>query len=192
MQYNQQREVELSEQFLRSGDIASYSKLYKYYFRSLCFFAYGYLNDKKAAEDAVQDVFIKVWEQKSEINDAKKLGGYLYASVRNKCHNILRKEELEQRFLADISSNDSVAWEEEDLQAIKSEVYREVVASIDKLPARMKEVFQLSYISRMSEAEISDVLNISVNSIKTHKKRAKSILRKELKHLLGLLVIFHL
>jgi len=189
----QEREIELAEMFLKHRRIGEYKALYNLYYKSLCFFAYGYLKDHQEAEDAVQETFIRIWEGKSDIQRAEKLGGYLYATVRNHCLNTLRQRKTQAVFQAHELAQVDNTWEEdESLRMIKSEVYREIMQTIEKLPPKMQEVFKLSYLSQLREEEIAQRLSISVNSVKTHKQRAKKILREDLKQLFSLVLIFHL
>lgn len=189
----QEREIEVAEMFLKHRRIGEYKALYNFYYKSLCFFAYGYLKDHQEAEDAVQETFIRIWEGKSDIQQAEKLGGYLYATVRNYCLNFLRQRKTQAVFQAHELAQVDTTWEEdESLRMIKSEVYREIMQTIEKLPPKMQEVFKLSYLSQLREEEIAQRLSISVNSVKTHKQRAKKILREDLKQLFALILIFHL
>lgn len=190
---HQEREIEVARKFLKYRRINDYKALYDLYYKSLCYFAYGYLKDHQEAEDAVQETFVRVWEGKQEIHSAEKLGGYLYATVRNYCLNQLRQKKIQEGFFTYQLNQADNGWEEdESLRLIKSEVYREIMHTISKLPPRMQEVFKLSYLSQLTEEEIGQRLSISVNSVKTQKQRAKKILREELKQLFTLILIFHL
>lgn len=172
-------------------DLDSFKIIYHHYYKSLCFFANDYLSDREGAEDIVQDVFTQVWDSLPNITEPSKLQAYLYAMVRNRCLNRLRAQQNIQKYQTLEIHN--IVWEDdESVRIVKAEVLREIMTSIEKLPDRAQEVFKLSYLTQLREQEIADRLNISVNSVKTHKKRAKSILKDELRHLFGLISIFHL
>ncbi|MCU4156328.1 RNA polymerase sigma-70 factor [Carboxylicivirga sp. A043] len=177
--------------FLNSRDRHSFQKVYHYYYQRLCYFAYGYVDDHHQAEDIVQDVFSHIWEQPPQLEDASKLKGYLYAMVRNRCLNLKRSEGHLAKYQEHELNTEN--WEnDESLKVIKAEVYDEIMASIDKLPPKAKEVFKLGALTQLRESEIAERLGITVNSVKTHKKRARALLKEDLKHLFGLLIIFHL
>jgi RNA polymerase sigma-70 factor (ECF subfamily) len=183
--------IKASESFLLKHDLDSFKVIYNHYYRSLCFFAHEYLKDGRLVEDTVQDVFSQIWEKAPKLNDSAKLQGYLYAMVRNRSLNILRSNDHFQKYQEHELNTDT--WEEdESLRLVKSEVYREIMQSIERLPQRAREVFELSYLTQLREHEVALRLNISVNSVKTHKKRARSILKDELKHLFSLIMILKL
>ncbi len=183
--------IEAIVNFLANRSIDAFKSLYHYYYKSLCFFANDYLNDENQIEDVVQDVFTQVWETPPRLQDASKLQAYLYVMVRNKCLNLLRGEQHMGKYI-EHELHEGALENYESLRIIKAEVLREIMDSIEKLPRRAREVFELSYLTQLREQDIAERLNISLNSVKTHKQRAKAILKNELKHLFSLLMIFHL
>ncbi|MCU4174653.1 RNA polymerase sigma-70 factor [Carboxylicivirga sp. N1Y90] len=181
-------DIDIAKDFLAKRDIKSFKVIYDRYFKGLCFFAGQYLSNEQSVEDYVQEVFVYLWENEVNISNPTKLSGYLYASVRNKCLNCLRKEEQYAQYKSSLDNIDE--WEEdESLRLIKAEVYAEIMQSIEKLPKRAREVFKLSYLTQLRESEIAERLSISENTVKTHKKRAKMLLKEELKHLFSLILI---
>lgn len=175
-------EKEIAKRFINLRKVEDFHLLHDLYFESLSFFAYGYLKDQHDAEDVVQDAFVQLWEQKKFSDD--NLAGFLYTCVRNNCLMFLRKQNSKIRYLEHQKSNTDEMWEEdESMRMIKAEYYREIFKKVEALPEKMRKVFIMSYVSKMKEKEIAEKLSISVNSIKTHKQRAKQILRKELMHL---------
>lgn len=177
--------------YLEKHDLDSFKIVYHHYYKSLCFFAHDYLFDKASAEDIVQDVFTQIWDKLPEVTEPSKLQAYLYAMVRNRCLNRIRSQQNFDKFQG--LEMQEISWDDdESVRIVKTEVLREIMVSIEKLPDRAQEVFKLSYLTQLREHEIAERLNISVNSVKTHKKRAKSILKDELRHLFTLVSIFHL
>lgn len=184
----QEKEIELFRCFLKHRRVTDFQKIHTMYFESLCFFAYGFLKDQKDAEDMVQDAFIKFWEN-TDLDDSN-VAGFLHICVRNNCLMFLRKQKSQIRYIEYKSNQPDELWEEdESLRLIKAEFYREIMEKVESLPPKMRQVFLMSYVSKMKEKEIADHLSISVNSIKTHKQRAKKILKKELIGLLSSLLI---
>ncbi len=180
-----------TERYLDKRELRDFKLVYHHYYKSLCFFAFDYLKDNCLVEDIVQEVFATIWEQPPLLTKHSKFQGYLYAMVRNRCLNLLRSKNCFKLYQESESGTND--WEsDESIRLIKSEVYREIMDSIEKLPERAREVFKLSYLTQLREKEIAERLNISVNSVKTHKQRAKVILKDDLKHIFILLFIFHL
>ena len=184
-------EIDAAEKFLNRKDLSAFKIVYQHYYKSLCFFAHGYLKEDTLVEDVVQDVFTQVWENVPQLKDATKLQSYLYMMVRNRCLNHKRNlGHFEKYSEQELQLED---WEtDESMRLIKAEIIREIMDSLEKLPERAKEVFKLSYLTQLREPEVADRLGISVNSVKTHKKRAKDLLKKELKHIFQLILILNL
>ncbi len=183
--------IDALKKFLDQKDVDAFQKVYHHYYKSLCFFAVDYVNDDALAEDLVQEVFAQIWEKPPVLETPKKLQAYLYSMVRNRCLNQMRSDTHHLNYQEN-NANTEDFDEDESLRLIKAEVYREIMDSIDKLPDRAREVFKLSYLTQLREQEIAERLNISVNSVKTHKQRARAILKNELKHLFILILILHM
>ncbi len=190
MKLEHNKEIEIAGNFLQSRGVKEFKDLYDFYFRSLCFFAYSYVKNQAEAEDIVQGAFIKLWQGNCDDILPDKLGGYLYASVRNGSLNAQRKKRNQERYESEAFGEVFQDWQEdESLNIVKSEVYREIIGCIEKLPPRMQEVFKLSYIMGMRDEDISQRLSISINSIKTQKRRAKDILKEDLQYIRMLITI---
>ncbi len=176
--------IQACKEYLLNHGINSFKIVYHYYYKSLCFFAQEYLKQSLLAEDIVQDVFSQVWEKPPRLTEHTKLQAYLYMMVRNRCLNIIKNQKQYQKFQD--SKNHLETWEQdESISLIKAEVSREIFNRIEKLPQRAREVFKLSYLSQLKEYEVAERLQISINSVKTHKKRSRKILKDQLKSLLS-------
>lgn len=176
------QQLEPAKQFIEKRNMKSLKELYKQYYKGLCFFAYQYLKDLEIAKDQVQDTFVSLIEKDLLINDATKLKSYLYSMVRNRCLNVIRAEKIKFKY-TDEESKLEYFDDDVSLKIIKAEVYREINNCLQKVPNKYREVFELSYIKQMREAEVAQRLNITIDMVKAHKKAAKKILRKELEYL---------
>ena len=78
--------------------------LFRGYFASMCVFANRYLEDGEMARDVVHDVFCRLWENPSELVGVANVKNYLYTSVKNRCLDVLRRENIHHRY---------VEWEQE-------------------------------------------------------------------------------
>jgi len=157
----------------------------------MCLFAFEYLQDKDAVEDLVQEVFVKIWEKDLNIREPEKLPGYIFSMVRAHCLNQIRGNKVRQQYVID--KRNAEFWESDVQHAIiKAEVYSELSESLDKLPAKTREIFELSYLTQLRENEIAERLGLTLDMVKAHKKKAKNLLRSELKHLLSLIIILQI
>lgn len=104
---------------------------------------------------------------------------YLYNSVRNASLDYLKHKDVEGNYLQKMLDSHSTTFrmEEEEEGFFSEEVYRQLLQTIDALPDRCREVF-LMYMEGKKNEEIATALHVSLETVKTQKKRAMSFLRK--------------
>ena len=163
---------------LKQGDKRGLELLFRRFYRPLVMYALKFVPQQEEAEDIVQEVFIKFWEQQRFDMLDNYLRSYLYQSVRNRCLNMLESRagitmqpmDLLLEF-SDTEMPDEAEWNER-----IEEVYREV----DKLPDRTREIFMAVVLNGKRYKEVAEDLGISVNTVKTSLSRALSTLRSNL------------
>lgn len=162
-------------------DAFAFRVLYKKYYRALVVYAINILGESQAAEDVVQDLFSVIWERKQPFHSLSSLNVYLYNSVRNSSLDYLRHKDVENIYLQKVESEyQRFGFDAEDEEGFFSEeIYRQLFITIDALPARCRKIF-LMYLDGKKNEEIADTLHISIETVKTQKKRAMAFLRKEL------------
>jgi len=162
------------------------------HYEQLVVYANGYLYDKDSSEDIVQEVFIYIWERASTLNVETSLKGYLYAMVRNRCLNYLKSIKITDHFeLLDFNINlitEHVfnSTSEED----KTIVYHQILKIVDTLPERMQQIVKLKFLHNYKYSEIASELDISINTVKTQLKRAKTRITELVTSILILLEIY--
>ena len=164
---------------IRKGNKEAFKQVFDTYFNALCSFGNKYISDRSAVEDMVQDVFISFWEKRQDFDDINAVKAFLYTSVRNKCLNLLKHQLVIQKNEKDLIRE----LESEQFFAnhiIEEEVFNQLATEIRKLPKSAQEIMLLA-LNGLTNPEIADELNISVNTVKTQKKIAYS----KLKHKLG-------
>ena len=77
---------------IRNGNIEMFGILFKKYFGSMCVIAKSFISDTQAAEDIVQDIFIRLWEKRREYEEIPNLQVFLYVLVKNRCMDFLRSK----------------------------------------------------------------------------------------------------
>ncbi len=169
------------------------AKVFKTFFdknyTNLVVYANGFLFDKNASEDLVQEVFIYIWENAENIKIHSSLKSYIYTAVRNRCFNYLKSIKITDSLeLLELNVNlitenvfNSVSEDNKEI------VYHQVLKIIDSLPKRMKQIVTLRFLNNYKYSQISEELNISVNTVKTQLKRAKIKIIDSLSVLLVLL-----
>jgi RNA polymerase sigma-70 factor (ECF subfamily) len=170
-----------------AGDIEAFEKLYNEYYESLCRFAQRFVCDLDTSREIVQDVFVRIWEKRSELLGEQSLKSYLYRSVRNQCLDHLKhlniEYEYEKKRVREMQETESGFFTSDDHPLdglITEELRNSILTAIDNLPEKCKEIFKLSRYEGMKYREISEELDISIKTVETQMYRAIKSLKKQL------------
>ncbi len=170
---------EMSIDHLCQWDNNAVTWLYRHYYRLLVSYVMDHVDNRDAAQDIVQEVFTFVWQQKLQFVNHSQLRTYIYRSVKHKSLDHLRHCQVEQRYAsAELKKQDEQPIADEDSWD-KEEIYRHLFDAIDALPERQREIFQQAMAGKKN-AEIAQCMNISIETVKTHKKRGLARLREAL------------
>lgn len=143
-----------------------------------------------SCKEIVHAAFIKVWENRYEFDWDKPVKSYLFTSVYNRSMNFIRDN---KKFVQ--SSDESVhsatleSGEFSDTMEI-AELEGRIKQSLQKLPGKCREVFELNRFEGKKYAEIADYLKISVKTVETQMSKALKIMKEELKDYLYILILF--
>ena len=151
--------------------------LYRQYWQQVYNFCHLYLTNADDAEDVVQEVFIKVWENREWIREDERFKGLLFIITRNLVFNQHRKKVNESLYkvtlLAALEESEEI---EEEIDANDLRAYIERL--IDELPPRRREIFNLSRKEQKSYKEIAELLHISEKTVENQIGEALKYLRK--------------
>lgn len=151
------------------------------YYAPLCAFAVQYVKDQDVAEDLVQDLFVRVWQDREKISVSTSLKSYLFASVRNRALNTMkvssRMRPLDEQNIGLVADSDRDEAEYTDRSA-------RVLAAIELLPEERRKVFKLSRNEGLKYHEIAARLGISIKTVENQMGKALKTLRTELADLL--------
>lgn len=155
------------QQLAAAGDEGAFKKIYYLFYKKLFLFSLALVKTKEAAEEITEDVFIRIWQQRSHLSDIHNLRIYLYIATKNTALNYLSKkakDNLTEPFDdINIDLYKSTVTPEELL--ITAEMYRKIQLQVEALPPRCKMIFKLIREDGLRYKEVSDILNISVNTI---------------------------
>ena len=121
---------------LMKGDERAFQSLFIDYYPLLVSSAMKYVDEQEAAEDIVQDVFVKVWEGRENLQGIDNLSAYLYQMVRFKSFNYLRAEKVRQQ--ATKSFTEELEFFEIN-EYIENETFRIVMHALEDLPAGIRQ-----------------------------------------------------
>lgn len=155
------------QQLISEGNEQAFEKIYNYYNKRLIAFSKNYTKSKELAEEIVEDVFVKLWCKRENVTQIKNLNVYLYTAIKHQSLNALSHEARRVvTELLEVAECDvySVNNSPHDL-LVTSELMQSVQAAINSLPPRCKIIFQLVREDQLRYKEVSEILNISVNTI---------------------------
>jgi RNA polymerase sigma-70 factor (ECF subfamily) len=143
--------------------------------------AIKFLKSPIIAQDVVQDVFLKLWFERYNINENKPLEGWLYTVAKNNILNKLRKIANDWKAVDQFAHQQTSNENNTDYRVIDGQYQNLLKVAISKLPDQQKMVFLLSRNEKLTYDQIGQKLNISPLTVKTHLSRALFFLKKELK-----------
>ena len=171
---------------IKSDDQKALELLFSIYFQRLNDFARNVVKDDVISQDIVQDVFVKIWEKKAEIESIN-LEAYLFRLVRNRCidyikhlkvvhcrmHEIQISSKYEELYRIDFIGNEPYVLIEQELKL-------KIEKTIITLPERCREVFVMSRMNGLKNKEIAERLNINIKNVERHLNRAMRSFRENL------------
>jgi RNA polymerase sigma-70 factor (ECF subfamily) len=175
---------ELLSARVRGGDLVAYETLFRAWHARLVRYAASLLDDGAAAEDVVQTVFLRIWQNRASFAIRTSLSAYLYTAVRNGALNGIARRRTErdgwQQAVQEQLARRGAALPPTPLDALESADIAAVVRrAIDRLPARRREALILRWDHGLSHAEIARTLGISVKGVENHITRALKSLREQ-------------
>ncbi|WP_340203454.1 RNA polymerase sigma-70 factor [Ascidiimonas sp. W6] len=164
-------------QGLRRGDPNSYEKLYVNYYNDLCFFLSKIVTDRALCKDLVQEVFLNIWNKRTELQIKTSLKKYLYKSVYNQYLMHLREQKKQRSLLETLKAEAIYEYYEADTSAQELRVEK-LRKAIDQLPPKCKQAFVLSRFEDRKYKEIATLMGISPKTVEIHISKALGLLRK--------------
>ena len=161
-----------------AGDVQSFELLYQYFHRDLYRFALHILKAEPLAQDVVQDVFVRLWENRSKLDKTLSIKSYLFTICRNLSLNVLEKAANEAKLHEEIIQAYSPALPSDDLK----EVYEKLAqTAFDQLPPVRRRVFEMAKIEGHNYQQIAQQLHISPGTVSDHIVKANRFLREFVK-----------
>ena len=149
------------------GDRGAFEMLYDRYFDKLVWFARGFVKDEQAAEDIVQEGFLKIIKQPELFDPGKKFSTWVYTLVGNVCRNAIRNEQNRSRLMQEeikpMYDTSVTMHHQVDYSLLK----KEISALIETLSEKEKNIYSLRFEQEMSIAEIAGILDIPEGSVKS-------------------------
>lgn len=165
---------------MKAGNSFAFERLYSKYSKKLYNFAFNISKSKEDSEELVQNVFMKIWETRSEIKVELSFGSYIFRIAKNMLLNQLKKRINDKVYLDYLLAipEDIILPIEQEINFL--ELNLEIERLIGELPEKRREIFLLSRHDGLSYREIAEKLNISVNTINTQISKSLEYIRNHL------------
>lgn len=171
------------------GDLKAFTVLYEKYHRYIFHFSLNFLKAPELAEEVVQDVLMKIWDNRQKLDPARPLKGYITTICKNHVLNLLKQSLREKEGFQDLAAT-LPEFHSETEDGILMQDYENVAEmGITQLPPQRRKVFRMYRIEGASLNQIAESMGISVGTVKDHLLKANHFLRNFLQHYVGLVVV---
>jgi len=165
---------------IRNGDKGQFESLFRSSYVSLIRYAKTLIKDHDTAEEIVQDLFFRFWQDKEKINIESSLNGYLFRSVHNRCLHHIEHKRVVERHAEEMSYRQTESPESpSDILSYK-ELQDKIARILERLPEKCGKIFTMSRFEGLKYTEIAEKLSVSVKTVEANMGRALREFRKEL------------
>jgi RNA polymerase sigma-70 factor (ECF subfamily) len=178
---------------LGKGDLDAFDQIFKKYGDRLFGFALNYLKSKEETEGLVQDVFLKIWENRKNLKKESSFKSYLFTIAYHNICEIFRKKQIHKKFIKERSTTTDATLNLENQLEFKATI-EQVDQLIDKLPEKQRIIFIKSRKEGKSTREIAEEMNLAPGTVDNQISAALKFLRKHISEnnfaLLLLFIVF--
>ena len=176
---------------LANDETKALEELFNYYYPRLYKFSKSFLKQDSGIDDILQEVFVKIWQNRTNIRSSETFNPFIFTLTRNLLLNELRRR-LNNQNIKDEISKLTISDEFQTFENLEFGELKETVEKIvNNLPEKQRQVFVLSRYERLSHKEISEKLNISTKTVEYHIHQSTSTIKEKLSQL-GLIPLLYL
>lgn len=180
--YSQFLDAELTA-LLKAGNQAAFTEIYNRHWRLIYAHVYKMLRDEEEAKDVVQEVFGNLWLKAAAIKSDVNIAGLLYVSARNKVFDLIERNKVRTDYIGEIAKFLSEPVNSQVDTIDEKRILEILDREIQKLPAKMREIFELSRKENLSHKEIAAQLGISEQTVKKQVQNALKVIKPKLNDL---------
>lgn len=153
---------------IKCDDPDAFKKLFFRYRLKVYYFAYRFLRNKQEAEEVVQEVFIRIWNNRKQLNEALSFNSYLFTITKNYIFNLNRDKINHQAFIDFVLPYCSETENNTEESVMYNDLKSNLQQAIESLPPRRKLIFKKSREEGLSYPQIASELNISEKTVEAH------------------------
>jgi len=167
-------------QLLQKGNVAAFDSLFKVYSPKLYGFALKYFKNELDAEELVQEVFVKVWENRLALKSELSFKSYLFTIALNQIRKHFNKKATSLRYLESLRNEPEFSENQEINDENYDSALQQINLIIGQMPPRRREIFTKSKLEGKSSKEIAVELNISAGTVDNQVSEALRFIRSRL------------
>lgn len=177
--YSSLSDSELTD-LLKKDDASAFTVIYNRHFDALYVHAYRRLQDRDEAQDVLHELFAQLWNKRQEIQINTSLSAYLATAIRNKILDLISHKEVESKYVQSLQGFLDQEHRLTDHRIRERQMQELIEQGIADLPAKMREVFELSRKHQLSHKQIAEQLGLSEQTVRKQINNALRILRVKL------------
>ena len=166
---------------IQQGDQNSFKSVFDQHYQGLCNYARKFLDDMDTAEEIVQDLFVRFWEKRADMELSTSLSSYLYRSVHNGCLNYIKSQNVRSQHRANVEASSQDGHQDFEDTYATHELSERIANVIESLPEQCRKIFKLKRQENLKNREIAEKLGISIKTVEAQMGKALKILREKLK-----------
>lgn len=163
-----------------AGDRQAFTRLYSQYLDAAFHYVFLFTKNKDEAEEILQEVFVKIWENREKLAEVQSFKSYLFKAAKNRVLDEVRKVQVRHRVLTEIRRGKSVNDDSTTDAIAYKDYYRVVQQAIEKLPPKRKLIFRMNTENGLSHDEIANQLGVSKSMVKNQLYKAYEFVRQYL------------
>jgi RNA polymerase sigma-70 factor (family 1) len=166
---------------IRQGDAGQFESLFRSSYVSLVRYAKTIIKDHDTAEEIVQDLFVRIWQERQKLKIESSLNGYLFRAVHNRCLHWLDHSRVVDKHSQETASGE-IQSAENPMEIIQyKELQLKIAQILEKLPEKCGRIFCMNRFEGLKYTEIAEKLSVSVKTVEANMGRALKEFRKALR-----------
>ncbi|MCX6300613.1 MAG: RNA polymerase sigma-70 factor [Bacteroidia bacterium] len=165
---------------IRQGDTGQFESLFRSSYVSLVRYAKTLVKDHDTAEEIVQDLFFRLWQDKEKIEIESSLNGYLFRAVHNRCLHWIEHSRVVEKHAQEMAYKQTENYEDPSKIIQYKELQSKIAKILARLPERCGKIFCMNRFEGLKYAEIADILSVSIKTVEANMGKALKEFRKAL------------
>lgn len=165
---------------LADGDTGAFTAIFEAYYKDLVMFAFTFTKNSNNAEEIVQEVFVRLWENRSDVRQYGSLKSFLLKSIQNLCIDEIRHRKVREDYAGDSEIHQLYINDTEDY-ILYTDLQNRLDDLLAQMPDEMAQTFRMNRFDGLKYQEIAQQLKVSLRTVESRIGKALQILRQALK-----------